>query len=158
MINIMGNQSCLYLQLIIILTTFGAALYDFYTQRIPNKVNLILFGLMLMIGIQLNINGLLEWSTNMILVTVIGFTMFLIGVLGGGDCKYLMALSPVIPLKTLLIALGIGMSFFVVVYFIKQLSHSIKQRKTPQTLKLVTGKMPFLWAMIPGLLATGLFI
>ena len=155
--DILGSQQCLYLQLIILLTTFGVALYDFYTERIPNKINLIMFGAMLLMGVQLNHNTLLAWSINMLSVTAIGFTLFLLGILGGGDCKYLMALSPVILVKTLLIALGIGMCFFVVVYVIKQLRHAVLQQHKPIARKLITGKMPFLWAMIPGLIATGLF-
>lgn len=157
MIMILGNQQCLYLQLIIILITFAMALYDFYTERISNKINLILFGVMLVVGFQLNQNVLLSWSINLLSITAIGFTLFLLGVLGGGDCKYLIALSPVIDTKTLLVVLGIGMCFFVVVYMMKQLFNAFFKQEIPVNLKLVTGKMPFLWAMIPGFMATSLF-
>lgn len=156
MISILGSDQWLYLQLVIILITLGLALYDLYTERIPNWINLVLFGFMLMIGAQINYLALSAWLFNMVLVTLISFGLFLIGALGGGDCKYLMALSPVIQWKVLFIALLMGMVLFVGVYALKQLLMWVKHRQFSQLPKLVTGKMPFLWAMVPGLMAVSL--
>ncbi len=156
MISILGSDRWLYLQLVIILITLGLALYDLYTERIPNWINLVLFGFMLMIGAQLNYLEMSAWLSNMALVTIISFGLFLVGVLGGGDCKYLMALSPVIQCKVLFIALLIGMVMFVAVYALKQLLLWVKHRQFTQVPKLITGKMPFLWAMVPGLMAASL--
>jgi Flp pilus assembly protein protease CpaA len=73
-------------------------------------------------------------------------------VLGGGDCKYLIVLSPIIAYQVLIPILLIAMTFFASVYTVKWFWNRIKSHQVLKPEISFFGKMPFMWAMIPAIL------
>lgn len=75
------------------------AWYDIRTQTIPNKLSLVAF---LTIGIGGFVTSSTAWELHMLslfIAFIFFFGCFSFGLLGGGDAKYIIALSPLFPLQ-----------------------------------------------------------
>ncbi len=151
-------NSHLNLQLLILVITVIFGVLDLHTQRVPNVMNLILFILMFGVGYQLKIIAPYECMINMFLITLMSFALFYSGVLGGGDCKYMIALSPIIKIEILLEVLFVAMIFFLLAYTIKCMTYYLKYKKIDRRLILASGKMPFMWTFIPSLILIKPFV
>lgn len=150
--SIFEGSPMIYLQAVILLITFGIAWFDLHTEKIPNRVNLVLLTFTLLIGYYLNANVTNQWLVNMLIILAVAFALQVFGVLGGGDCKYLIALSPIIAYQVLIPILLIAMTFFASVYSMRWLWNRIRSRQVLKPQIAFFGKMPFMWAMIPAIL------
>lgn len=144
-----GALSIVTIQWIIVVITVLFGLIDLQTQKIPNLLNLLLFGLLLVLGIPLAMGNLELWLINLLVVTFASYSLYGLGVLGGGDCKYLMALSPVMKWDILAQVLVLSMAIFILVYAIKSIYFYFKNGMENNNPVFVREKMPFMWAFIP---------
>lgn len=146
-----GILSAWNIQWVIIAITVLFGLIDLQTQKIPNLFNLLLFALLLMAGVPLGLDNLTMWLLNLLVVTIASYFLYAFGALGGGDCKYLMALSPVMKWELLLQVLVMSMLIFIIAYGLKSVCSCLSALYRGETPVFVRGKMPFMWTFIPSL-------
>ncbi len=141
---------------LILLITIALSVMDFYIRRIPNTINVGVFSLLFLIGLLINERESVLMLKEVGLVTVASYVLFFLGALGGGDCKYLIAISPILPIMVMFKVLLLAMTLFVISYLFKKgLDIFVKK----QQLSFKWGQfhqMPFIWSLIPGVYLFGL--
>ena len=104
----------------ILLMTIALSVMDFYIRRIPNSINVGTFSLLFLTALLINERESLIILKEVGLVTVAAYLLFLLGALGGGDCKYLIAISPILPIEVMFKVLFLAMALFLISYGIKK--------------------------------------
>ncbi len=135
---------------IILLITISLSVMDFYIRRIPNIINVGAFGVFLVAALLIKERDPFLIVKDISLVAVVSYFLYYINALGGGDCKYLIAISPIISAEILFKVVVLAMALFVLGYIGKKLFDSIVNRKLEIPKKFELHKMPFIWSLIPG--------
>lgn len=133
------------LKWIIIMLTIGLSVWDFYLNKIPNWLNMMVFQILLIAALTVSKRPPILILQGILVVSLAVFLLFWLGVIGGGDCKYLIALSPLLPFEAVFKILLLGMIVFVATFYllkgVKGRNKSINQ----------VHKCPFIWSLLPGI-------
>lgn len=135
---------------IILLITISLSVMDFYIRRIPNVINVGTFAVFLVAALLIKEREPILILKDISLVAIVSYFLYYINALGGGDCKYLIAISPIISAEILFKIVVLAMALFVLSYMVKKLFDCIVTRKVEFSKKFELHKMPFIWSLLPG--------
>lgn len=151
MIYTLSPQLSVMIQCLLVGVTIGLGLLDLQTARVPNQLNVLLFAGLLVFGFIHDGSSLSAIMANVGVTTALSLLLFRLGVLGGGDCKYLIALSPLLEVGLLFQVLLWAMLFFLLGYVAVNMYKSIRTQAFSKAQWLAGGRLPFMWAFVPGL-------
>lgn len=134
----------------IMLITISLSIMDFYIRRIPNVINVSTFAIFLVTAFLVGERAPFLIAKDIGLVAVVVYFLYYINALGGGDCKYIIAISPVISAEILFKIVTLAMAIFVLGFLAKKIVNCIRERKISWPQKFELHKMPFIWSLIPG--------
>lgn len=155
MIEALNTQQAQMIQWLLMGITLGLGLLDMHASKVPNLLNLLLFAGLLAFGLVQGASPALIF-VNVLATTGLSLLLFRLGVLGGGDCKYLMALSPLLQVGVLVQVLLWAMLFFLLGYVAVNFYKSLRTQAFNKAQWLAGGRLPFMWAFVPGLIMSAL--
>lgn len=148
--DMIKQMDILQIKWAIMLITISLSVMDFYIRRIPNVINLSAFAIFLVAAFLVGERAPFLILKDMGLVASAAYFLYYINALGGGDCKYLIAISPIVSAEVLFKIVVLAMAIFVLGYLVKKVYRSIRERRFTWPTKLELHKMPFIWSLIPG--------
>lgn len=134
----------------IMLITISLSVMDFYIRKIPNSINLATFAIFLVAAFLIGERTPFEITKDVGLVALVAYFLYYINALGGGDCKYIIAISPIISVTILFKIVALAMAIFVLSFLVKKTYQCIRAKQFTWPQKFELHKMPFIWSLVPG--------
>ena len=135
---------------LIMLMTISLSVLDFYIRRIPNIINVSTFAILLLAAVLIGDRAPDLVLKDISLVALVAYFLYYINALGGGDCKYIIALSPIITAEVLFKVVTLAMAIFILGFAIQKIGCCIREKRIIWPKKFELHKMPFIWSLIPG--------